>query len=103
MTPFAIKNHQLDKEITEYGNFDWEAFWDLSVEEKLTYYIKISQILLMRRRSRHIYLQNFPRLPNDECGERRKKRLRKKIFQLAELIDILEGVINQIELQIILL
>ena len=103
MMPFVIKNHQLDKEITEYGNFDWEAFWDLKKKKKLDYYIKISQILLMRRRSRHIYLQNFPRLPKDECGERRKKRLRKKIFQLAELIDILEGVINQIELQIILL
>lgn len=60
-------------------------------------------MLLMRKRSQHSYLERFPSIENDEFGEKRKKRIRQKIFQLGDLIDILECVVNQMELQIIAL
>ncbi|MBE6509530.1 MAG: hypothetical protein E7Z77_08995 [Methanobrevibacter sp.] len=103
MLCFAIKNHQLEKEVDEYSNFDWMSFWTLTTEEKIDKYLKISEMLLMRKRSRHIYLQNLARISNEDSEERRKKRFGRKIFRLGELIDILESVLNQIELQIMVL
>lgn len=103
MLCFATKNHELEKEVDEYDNFDWMSFWTLTPEEKIDKYLKISEMLLMRKRSRHIYLQNLARISNEDSEERKKKRFRRKIFLLGKLIDILESVLNQIELQIIVL
>lgn len=103
MVYFAIKNHELEKEVDEYDNFDWMSFWTLTTEEKIDKYLKISEMLLMRKRSKHIYFQNLIRIWDDNSEERRKKRFRRKIFLLGKLIDILESVLNQIELQIMVL
>lgn len=102
MVCFAIKTHQLEKEVEEYSNFDWESFWTLTTEEKTDNYLKITEMLLMRKRSKHIYIQNFARISNDDSEEKRKKRFGRKIFRLGELIDILESIVDQMELQIIL-
>ena len=56
MLCFATKNHELEKEVDEYDNFDWMSFWTLTPEEKIDKNLKISEMLLMRKRSRHIYL-----------------------------------------------
>lgn len=103
MLCFAIKNHQLEKEVDEYSNFDWMSFWTLTTEEKIDKYLKISEMLLMCKRSKHIYFQNLIRIWDENSEERRKKRFGRKIFLLGKLIDILESVLNQIELQIIVL
>lgn len=104
MQCYAIKTQQIEKETTEYNSkYDWELFSNLTFEEKVTEYLKISEMLLMRKRSKHFYFQSLGRIMDDDREERRKKRYERKILQLCVLIDILECVINQMELQIVLL
>ena len=66
---------------------------------KIAEYLKISEILLIRKRSKHHYLQLTPKLHENE-DKTRLKRVGSKIFRLGKLIDILECMINQMEFEI---
>lgn len=102
MPCYAIKTQQIEKETAEYSNYDWELFSNLTFEEKVAEYLKISEILLMRKRSKHHYFQLTPKLHENE-DKTRLKRVGGKILRLGKLINILECVINQMEWQIVLL
>lgn len=103
MQCYAIKTQQVETDIAVYRDYDWDKFSTLNVEEKIANYLKISKMLLMYKRSRHFYLQKMANLYNDDRFERRRKHYGRKILQLAELINLLECVVNQMELQIVLL
>lgn len=103
MSCYSIKTKEIEKETDEYANYDWEAFSNLTLEEKVAEYLKISSMLLMYRRSRHFYLQKITELLNNDKFERRKNHFIRIVLLLANLIDILECVVNQMELQIVLL
>lgn len=100
MKCYAIKTRQIEKETDEYCNYDWESFGNLTFEEKNAEYLKIIEMLLMRKRSKHHYLKVTPKL-HEEDNEKRLKRVRRKILRLGKLINILECVINQMEFEII--
>lgn len=99
MQCYAIKTQQIEKEIAEYNDYDWEIFGNLTIEEKMAEYLAIRKMLLMRKRSEHIY--------SKKCNEseRYKERLRigRKIFELMKLINLLDCIVEQMEIQIILL
>lgn len=99
MQCYAIKTQQIEKETAEYTNYDWKSFGNLTFEEKVNEYLKISEILLIRKRSKHHYLQLTPKLHENE-DKTRLKRVGSKIFRLGKLIDILECMINQMEFEI---
>lgn len=103
MTGYAIKTQDIEKETVEYKNYDWESFSNLTFEEKVAEYLKITKMLLLRRRSWEFYFNHFPEVLNEENDQKRIKRVGMKIIDLAVLITIFEYVINQMELQIILL
>lgn len=103
MTGYAIKTQKIETDITAYQDYDWDTFNTLNVEEKVANYLKISKMLLMCKRSRHFYLQKMANHFNDDRFEKRRKHFGRKILRLAELINILECVVNQMELQIVLL
>ena len=100
MPCYAIKTQQIEKETAEYTNYDWESFGNLTFDEKVAGYLKISEILLMHKRSKHHYLQLTPEL-HKKNDKRNLKRVGRKILQLGKLINILECVANQIEFEII--
>lgn len=99
---YAIKMQQIEKETNEYSNYDWKSFGNLTFDEKVAEYLKISEILLIRKRSKHHYFQLTPTLHENE-DETRLKRVGGKILRLGKLINILECVINQMGWEIILL
>lgn len=103
MSSYAIKIHQLTKEINEYVNYDWNAFSSLTIDEKIAKHSEISNMLLRRKISKHFYLKHLPRIINEDRNEKREHRIKNKIMKLATLIDVLDAVINQMEMQIILL
>ena len=103
MQCYAIRIQHIEKEIAEYSNYDWKSFGNLTFEEKVAEYQKISELLLICRRSRHSYLQKISKLINNDRFERRRNHLIRKLLLLANLIDTLECVVNQMELQIVLL
>ena len=103
MSSYAIKIHQLTKEINEYVNYDCNAFSSLTIDEKIAKHSEISNMLLRRKISRHFYLKHLPRIINEDRNEKREHRIKNKIMKLATLIDVLDAVINQMEMQIILL
>ncbi len=99
MQCYAIKTQEIEKETAEYSKYDWKSFGNLTLEEKVDEYLKISKMLLIRKRSKHHYLQLTPQLHENE-DKTRLKRVRGKLLQLGKLINILECVINQMEWQI---
>ena len=100
MQCYAIRIQHIEKEIAEYSNYDWKSFGNLTFEEKVAEYLKISEMLLMRKRSKHHYFQVTPKLHENE-DRKRLKRVGGKILRLGKLINILECVINQMELEIV--
>ena len=99
----TVKKQQILNESAEYGNYDWEIFSTLTVEEKTAEFLKLQEMLLMRKRFKHFYFKQVERLANEEKGRKTRIRINNKILQLGKLIDILEEVVSQMELQIILL
>ena len=86
MQCYAIKTQQIEKETAEYTNY-WESFGNLTFDEKVAGYLKISKILLMRKRSKHHYFQVTPKL-HKKNDERKLKRVGEKILRLGNLINI---------------
>ena len=96
----VIKIQQIEKEVVEYSNYDWESFANLTFEEKNADHQRIVEMASQRSESWEFY---FNKLPEIVFEDDRLKSHAKKLTYLTILIETLKYVINRMELEIMLL
>lgn len=97
MQCYAIKTQHIEKEIAEYIKFDWEAFKNLTFDEKVTEYLKISEILLICRKFWSIHIQHA----NETEFTRKNENIKRIVQILEDLIILFAGMIEHMRANIL--
>lgn len=99
----VIKEKQIEKEIINYLNYDFEKFKGLTYKEKIDERKRIHDILFERRMSENLYFGHFANVLCESNCDKRIIRTKRKLFKINTLVDILKVISDYIDKEILLL